>query len=187
MRNLIGLVLVIATTLTANLAFGSFGPDAASQALLQRANKTSPLEGIGTVISQSKNLVHAVYDFAVLGGVAGTAGINLVDEQGNAIALPKGAYVTNATYNIITAPVSAGDTSVSFFLLAAGDLLAASDLKTASGRTWIGPVTAGVPVGTAATWLGPTTSVNGSSVALVLVGSNLTAGKINLFLEYVIQ
>ncbi len=44
-----------------------------------------------------------------------------------------------------------------------------------------------VPVGTAATWVGPVTAVGGTQPWVNLTGSNLTAGKFNVFIEYVIH
>lgn len=200
MRNFLTLVALTGVMLLGTNSFAIFPQDAPQQALLKRANNVDPLPGIGNVVNWTKNMVRATYDFSVQGSPAvNSVGLSLLDDQGNTIALPAGAIITNATFNVLTAVKSAGNSSVAVYLLTAGDILASSTFGQLAGFQWNKGFTAGVPVGTAATWLGPTTvagpfasapgvMVGGSSVALVVsAGSLLSQGKFELFLEYVIQ
>ena len=178
--------LLFSLSLVAALVFGVnsfaiFPQDTFSQALLTRANNYDPLPGIGNVINKTKNLLRCTYDFSVLGGAATTIG--LLDDQGNAAILPKGAIVTNAVVNVLTA-MSQTTSSVLFTVLSGGDVVA---LKAPSSYITGGTFVAGVPVGTAATWVGPVTATMGTHPSITISQSVLTAGKLELFLEYVIQ
>lgn len=158
-----------------------FPNDSTGNALLASVNTRAPDEGLGTVVHKTKNLLCAVYDFAVNGGLVST--INLVDDQGNPAILPKGALVTNVVARVITAATSGGSATVSLGLLTAIDLMAA----TAVASLTLGANVAGVPVGTAATWVGPVTATGGTQVTAGIAVAALTAGKIKYFIEYVIQ
>ena len=171
-------IIALATMLSCGNAFAIFAADSKSQALLSRANAADPLPGIGSVINATKNMMRVTYDQAVL---AATGSLALVDDQGNPALLPKGAIVTNVVMNVITQPLPS-TSSIALQLLVAADLMA----EKAQSSMGIGFV-AGVPVGTAATWKGPVTAAAGSAPTAVLSGSNLTAGKIEWFIEYVIQ
>lgn len=163
----------------------SFAKDTSSQALLNKANRTAPLEGIGTVVDRSKNLMVAVYDFAVSGGVSGSTNY-LLDDAGNVATLPLGAIVTNVVGDVITTMASsgAGAATISLSLLTATDLMSA---KNSAALVSSAPFVAGAPVGTAATWVGPVTSVYGSQISARIASGTVTAGKVKYFIEYVIQ
>lgn len=171
--------LVTALVLGAN-AFAIFPQDLKNQALLTRANNYDPLPGIGNIANWTKNMLRVTYDFSVLGGAATTIG--LLDDQGNAAILPKGAIVTSAVVNVLTS-VSATTSSVEVSLLTGGDLVA----NTTPTAINTGSFVAGVPVGTAATWRGPVTATMGTQPTITIAASALTAGKFEVFLEYVIQ
>lgn len=162
-------------------AHAIFPQDSTSQALLKRANVSSPLEGIGDVVNRTKSMLRYTYDFSVLGGAITST--YLVDDQGNVVSMPKGALVTNVVANIITQPLPS-TSSISLGLLTTTDLMATK----AQSSLGVGFV-AGAPVGTAATWVGPTTTQTGwlTTPVMTLTGSTLTAGKIEWFIEYVIQ
>lgn len=148
--------------------------------LLAAANNDSPLEKIGTEIHRCKNMMKVVYDFSVLGGATGD--ILLLDDQGNAAILPLNAVVTNVTCSVLTAVTSAGSATVALKLLTSADLMAATaKASLASGFV------AGAPVGTAATWVGPVTAQAGTQIKATVGTAALTAGKLNYFVEYVIQ
>lgn len=173
-------VLVLALGLFAGSAHAIFPQDSTNQNLLTRANNAAPLEGIGTVINKTKNMARYTYDFSVLSAVAGS--VFLVDDQGNAASLPKGAIVTNVVMNVLTQPLPS-TSSVSLGLLTATDLMAQKAQGSITGFV------AGAPVGTAATWVGPVVQQSGWLAAPVatITGSTLTAGKMEFFIEYVIQ
>lgn len=159
-----------------------FPKDQTSQKNLARANTFDPLPGSGTIMDRTKNIMVAVYDFAVLGGAIST--IPLVDDQGNPAVLPQGAYVTNVVAHVITACVGVSGT------LSLGTNLAASvvDLvaATAVASLTIGANIAGVPVGTAATWKGPITAVGGNNIVAAIATTPFTAGKVYFVVEYIV-
>lgn len=160
-------------------AYGNF-PDSGS-GLLSRANKASPLEGIGSVINKTKGLLVAVYDFSVEGGAVGT--IYLLDDEGNPAILPRGAVVTNVVVSTLTTLASGGATNVSIGVLNTQDLLGV----TAKGTLAAPGFDAGTPVGTAATWVGPVADNGGTQVYMTIYLNALTAGKMKIFIEYVCQ
>lgn len=172
-------VLVLSLGLFAGSAHAIFPQDSTNQALLARANKSAPLEGIGDVINRTKSMLRYTYDFSVL---ATSGSVYLVDDQGNQVSLPKGAIVTNVVMNVLTQPLPS-TTSVSLGLLTSTDLMAQKAQSAVTGFV------AGAPVGTAATWVGPVVQQSGwlANPVITLTGSTLTAGKIEFFLEYVIQ
>jgi hypothetical protein len=148
--------------------------------LLAAAIADSPLEGLGLEVHRCKNMMKVIYDFSVLGGAIGD--IFLLDDQGNKAILPTGAIVTNTVCNVITAVTSAGSATVALKLLNSADLMGATaKASLASGFV------AGVPVGTAATWVGPVTAQAGTQVKATVAVAALTAGKLQFFIEYVIQ
>ena len=174
-------LFVFTATLLA-LVFGGmsahaiFPQDPKNQALYAIMNARDPYPGLGYLLNQTKNMMRVTYDATVL---AGTGTVSLVDDQGNTAILPKGAIVTNVVANVLTAPVPT-TSSIQLNLLTAGDLMA-NKPGTITGFV------AGVPVGTAATWVGPVTAQAGTTPQAILTASTLSAGKIEWFLEYVIQ
>lgn len=176
-KYVLGFVLMLGAAIGVK-SFAIFPQDTKNQTLLSIANARDPLPGIGTIINQTKNMMRVTYDFSVLGGAATT--IALVDDQGNTAALPKGAFVTNVVANVLTQPLPS-TSSVSLYVLADQDLMATKAQSALTGSL------AGVPIGTAATWKGPITATLGSPVNALITGSALTAGKIQWFIEYVIQ
>lgn len=159
-------------------AHAIFPQDTKNQNLLTLANVRDPYPGIGSIVNWTKNMLRVTYDFSVLGGTATTVG--LLDDQGNAAFLPKGAIVTNVVMNVLTQPLPS-TSSVNLTMLTAGDLMATKPQSSITGFV------AGVPVGTAATWVGPVTAQSGTQPSAVISGSTLTAGKMEWFIEYVIQ
>lgn len=152
--------------------------DVKSQAFLATANSRAPLEGMGTLINQTKNVVRAVWDFAVQGGAVGT--VNLLDEQGNAVLLPAGAFITNVVLDVVTPATTGASGTGSLGFLSTVDLLAATAAASITG------VLAGIPVGTAATWKGPGTAAL-TPITFTIATGALTAGKFNAFIEYVVS
>lgn len=175
-------------------AHAIFGPDTASQTLLSRSNSYDPLPGLGNVINHTKNMIRYTYDFSVLGS-SGAGSIFLLDDQGLYTTLPKGAIVTNVVANIITQPLPSTSSIALGLVGATGTDLMATKVQSSLSIGFL----AGVPVGTAATWVGPVVagfatspvvgppSVDGALPFMTLTGSTLTAGKIEWFVEYVIQ
>lgn len=158
-----------------------FPSDVTSAALKLRANTTAPHEGLGDVIHKTPCLLKAVYDFTVLGGVVGD--ISLVDDAGNPAVLPLGAIVHRVMANVILGVTSTGAATVAAKVLNAADLMAA----TAKASLTTGTFVDGVPVNTAATAKGPVVATQGSTVKVTIGTTDLTAGKIQFYIHYVIQ
>lgn len=156
-----------------------FPNNARGNALLAIENVESPIEGLAMIVHKTKNLLCAVYDFAVLGGAVSS--IPLVDDQGNPAILPVGAIVTNVVAYVVTAVTTAASGTLSLGLLTTTDLQGA----TAAGTLTLGAKVAGTPVGTAATWVGPVVTTTGTQLQASIATGALTAGKVKYFVEYV--
>lgn len=150
-------------------------------ALEQKLNTSAtagPAVGLGSQITTKKiQVMKAVYDFAKLGGASG-ATLTLKDASGGDAIIPKGAIIIGGLTDEIT-NVTVSGASISLGIETAVDLLAATAGATFSGRQAI------IPVGTAATAV-KVTSTN-AAVTATITGGTVTAGKINVFLEYLIS
>lgn len=158
-----------------------------NQTLLNRINSAAPDESSGTEIHRCKNLAKFIYDFAVQGGATGTTA-NLKDDQGNPAFLPVGAIITRSFVNVLTTFVGATAT-IAVQTVSAGDLLAATAVASFTAAANI----EGKATGTAANFSGPVvaTSVTlngtqGGPVNVVIATAALTAGKMAIYVEYVI-
>lgn len=142
--------------------------------LRQQADIDSPLEGLGTEVHRTKNLIKGVWEFAVQGGAVGA--ILLKDDLGNPCKLPLGAIITGGMIDILTAMASAGGAgTMALGMNTASDIKAAVDADTLSGRVAI------IPVSTAATAVKLTAD---RQLTLTVAVEALTAGKIAVYLEY---
>lgn len=159
-----------------------FQNDSGGAALRTSANNHSPLEGLGEAVHKTKNLLKCILDFAVLGGAVGD--LLLLDDAGNAAILPKGAIVTRSWANVLTSVTSSGSATVALKLLATADLMAATAKASLVSSA---PFCEAKQDGTAANFVGPVTALPGSQVTATVGTAALTAGKIQYFLEYVIQ
>lgn len=142
-----------------------------------RIASTSPYEGMDKFVNQKRGVLKLQYDFATLGGAVGS--YTLKDENGDTPILPINAIITQGYLDIITACVStSNDGTIALTANSAGDLLAAVDADTKSG------VSALIPVGTAATMVKCTAA---RSIVLAIATHALTAGKFNVFIEFVLS
>jgi len=140
---------------------------AGKKTLLNKMNSTAQLVRLGMALEGQVGCARAMYDFAVQGGAIST--INLVDEEGNAIALPNNAIITSVFIDVVTAMVSSGGSgTISLGANTTTDLRLAVDADTLSG------VSAGIPVGTAATAVKLTAERN---LTVSIATQALTAGK----------
>lgn len=149
--------------------------------MLTAAQKTqfgtkSPLEGLGLALNKKRGTLKCVYDFAVLGGAVST--INLVDDDGNPAVLPSKAIITQVYSDVVTAPTSGGSATMSLGANTTVDLLAATAVASWTGTQ------AGIPVGTAATMVKLTAQRN---IVMAIAVAALTAGKINVFVDFVLS
>lgn len=147
---------------------------------LNRMNSVASKTQLGTRLRNGKGSIKAIYDVSASPTDRGSVGShNFLDEDGNAIVIPKGAIITQVYIDIITAFTStSNDGTVAINANSAGDLLAAVDADTLSG------VSAGVPVGTAATMV--KTTADRTIQATVAVHKLLT-GKMHCFIDYVLS
>jgi len=146
---------------------------------LQKAEwrNSAPYEGLEQRLNQKRGVLKAVWDFAVQGGAVST--LALLDENGDAALLPDNAIVVQCYVDVITAMASAGGAgTLALDSEGAGDLLGAVDADTLSG------VNAGIPVGSAATMIKLTAQ---RQVSMTIAVEALTAGKISVFVEFVLS
>lgn len=136
---------------------------------------------LGTLLTKTRNLLVAKYSFAVLGG-SSSADISLVPNLGfpKILAkLPSRAIVTNVWLDIITQPVSGGSATVAIKSEAAADMLAA----TAKASLPVS-IKQGIPFGSSvSTFLRMTAE---RTIKATIGTADLTAGKFNVYIEYVI-
>lgn len=120
---------------------------------------------------QASRVARVVYDFATDGGAVGSINLGAI--------LPIKAVVKNAFLDVVTAMTSAGGAgTIRLDSEAAGDLLAAVDADTLSGRVQ------GVPTGAVATMK----KMTAARQLVVTIGVEaLTAGKFVLFVEYFVS
>ena len=145
------------------------------QAILNtKMNVASFTTQSGTKLHRTLNCVNARYDFSVHGGAVGT--INLDDEDGNNIVLPSGAIIWDGVIDILTGMTSTGNNgTIALDSNAAGDLKAAVDADTLSGRV------ATIPVGTAAASIKLTAD---RTLTVTIATNPLLTGKFDLYLFY---
>lgn len=149
-----------------------------------RANNTSPLEGIGTILNRTKNMMVVVWDFATAGGAAST-NVQLVDDQGNAATLPYGSIVQSVAGVVLTGLSGPTSAVVQLSLLTSADMTAAlAKSSLTSGAFFVGKPLGGASAGL---WVGPVTASAGTRLQLNVNASGTTGGKIKFFIEYVIQ
>lgn len=127
------------------------------------------------VVGQKKWVLKGTYDFSLQGG-AGSTTYNLRNQYANALKLPKGAIIHNCVIDVVTAPTTAGSASITI-----GTGQSTNDLKVSASTGTFSGLMACVPVGTAATSIKLTAD---RTPTLSVVGSALTAGKINVLVEY---
>lgn len=116
------------------------------------------------------------YDFADLGGATGA--LTLTDENNNALTLPDNACIARAYVESLTTGASSGSATIKLGFTGDDDaFIAATAMNhatyTAEGVT---ELTAGIPVKTSAE----------VSVLATVATAALTAGKFNVYVEYVV-
>jgi hypothetical protein len=149
--------------------------------IVANADKFAPNEGMGSALHKTMCMLKCVYDFSVLGGAQGA--ISLKDDLGNTAKLPTGAVVVHAWAYVKTNVTSGGSATVSLDLLATADLQAATAKATLVTTT---PFIIGKPIRTGATVVGPVTALDGTTVTATIATADLTAGKIEYYIEYFI-
>ncbi len=141
---------------------------------------------LGTQLQEKKkHMIRAQYDYAVQGGAVGV--IELLDVDGKKAQIPGGAIITGCLLDVITAPntPTANGTVLSF-----SSGIVGGDLKAAAGFTSSytpSGLKACIPVGTAATAIKYGTVTQNYTPSMTISSVALTAGKINLWIEYILS
>lgn len=151
---------------------------AAKKFLLNKGVTNAPSVKLGDELSKEKNVVKCVYDFSVGGGDVGD--IELKDMDGKSVVLPDNAIVTHAFAHILTTCTSGGAATVAVKSEGAGDIMAATAVASLTAGAFID----GVPANTAATV--KLMSADRTVKATIAVAA-LTAGKLNVFITYVLS
>lgn len=182
MKKFIGF-LILALTLTVMPKNSSAATLAEVNACEYGLNLASPGQMQKCLLGSKiqKGRVHSMkgtWNFAVDGG-SSAAAIGLKGPNGKALTLPNKAIVRDCIIDVITAPTSAGSATI-----AIGTGQAANDLKVAAAYSGFSALMACVPVGTAATAIKLTAD---RSPTLTIATAPLTAGKINVIIDYEIS
>lgn len=132
------------------------------------------LESPAAIGLTAGRVAKAQYLFATHGGAQGTISLG--------VQLPINAIVLDGMMEVLTAPTSGGAATIAVQTEAANDIITAAAI---SGAPWS---TLGrkdiIPVGTAATSKKMTAARN---ISIVIGTADLTAGKFNVFLRYVVS
>jgi hypothetical protein len=137
---------------------------------------------LGTQMVDKKiQVLKGTYDFSVVGGSAGTA-YNLKDTDGKDAKIPANAVITDCVIDVVTAPTSGGSATISI-----GTGIAATnvDLKAATAYGSYSGLVACIPTGSAATMIKTSSEV--TPALSIGAAAALTAGKINVLLQYILS
>lgn len=160
-------------------AFGalppSFTPNANSEFDMNKYMGAVPYKySLGTQLRQAHNTAVGIYNFALVGGT----NKSLV----TGITLPSKAIVRSVFFDVLSTPTTAGTSELGFYV--STSVLAAPDLKGYTAlASWTGRV-AGTPDDTVSKMIKLTGQ---KQVYAVVSGSALLAGKIKVFVDYVIS
>lgn len=138
---------------------------------------------VGTLINKTSNVLIAKYSYAVQGGST-AADISLLTDltDSNSLAiLPAKSIIRNAWLQILTQPASPGVDTLAIRVNGAGDIYPAT-----AGNFLAGNFYQGTPAGTTTTFI----KLSAASTVKLRLGlatnSQLTAGKFNVIIDYLI-
>lgn len=138
---------------------------------------------LGTqTIDKKVQVLKLVYDFSVLSGSASTV-YSLKDTDAKNAVIPANALIVDCMIDVITAPTSLSSSLT--LAIGTGVGAASTELKTATAIGSYTGIVACVPVGSAATAI----KIASAVTPTLSVGSqgDLTAGKINVLLQYILS
>lgn len=134
---------------------------------------------LGTqLVDKKTQVLKAQYSYAASGGAVGE--VSLLDTDGKPAKLPDNAVIKNCLIDVVTAPSSTSSAAT----IALGTGLSATDLKAATAIASYSGLVACVPVGSAATSIKMTDE---HTVKATIAAHPLTAGIINVFIEYFVS
>jgi hypothetical protein len=145
---------------------------------LNRMNSHAFKYELGSELDKKPGMLKAVYDFSTQGGAIGD--ISLKDVEGAAAILPSGAIVTKVFIDVVTAVTSDGAATVAVKSEGAGDMLSA----TAKASFTLAALLAGVQDGAVGNMIRMTAD---RTIKITVAAADLTAGKLNVFIEYVLR
>lgn len=143
-------------------------------------NNEAPVEGLAGLVQQKLGCLKAIWDASVDGGAAGGT-YTLKDEDGKAVVIPPGAIITWGYIDVITPLVNDGAGEFAIDFIQGGSpttLLQQQDMSGISG------IISAAQNGSTNTML-KLTDLTLLQVSTVF--ANFTAGKLVVFLEFVIS
>lgn len=157
-----------------------------TQFVLDNDSNAGPAMRLGTQITQERIQVKkCVYDYAVLGGGTTATPLTLKDTDGGPCALPAAALILGGYLDVVTDPTATVYTNSTLSWSTgsgASDLLAGKRYTAFTSTLGNTQITL-IPVGTTATMIKTRGIVNPK----LTVNGILTAGKINLFIQYLLS
>lgn len=151
-----------------------------SEFVLNHSSSAAQKVQLGTLINKTPNLLVAKYSYAVQGGstIADISLLTNLNDKKSYAVLPNKAIIKNVWLDVLTQPVATGSATVAVKASSAGDLLG----TTAKAAMPVGMLQ-GVPAGTTTTFIKLSAQ---KTVKATVATSPLTAGKFNVYIEYVI-
>ncbi len=147
--------------------------------LLNHMNITAQKSNLGDELQKTKNVLKCMYDFSVQGGAVSS--INLFQDIKTKLLaqLPSKAVIINSFIDVVTNPTSGGGATIALTSgESAADVLAATAFGSVTGFVQ------GIQNNAVANFK-KTTALR--TVQAVIAAAALTAGKFNLYLEYVLS
>lgn len=160
-------------------AFGHTNDYDTEYRLNNRMGAVASKAQLGTLIDKTVNLVVGKYSFATQGGATGSVNLyrNLKDTSSK-VVIPSKAIIKRVWVDVLTNPTSGGSATIALTTgQTAADLLAATLYSSVTG------LVDGKPDGTAAKMIKATAD---RTVSATIATAALTAGKFNVYIEYVL-
>lgn len=145
---------------------------------INRMNSVAQKHQLGSLLHKNVNVVVGKYSFAVQGGAVGT--VNLLSDLNDSkstITIPDNAVIKKVYIDVLTDPTSGGSATVAVRLQSAGDLKGATAIASFTG------IMDGVPAGAAANMIKLSAD---RTLQATIATAALTAGKFNVYVEYVL-
>lgn len=175
---LVGFLTFLAVVMLPSKSFALLPSNATVKQVLNTSATGGPSVLLGTQLTDNKvQVLKCTYSFATQGGAVSTINTKAVD--GLNCTLPAGSIVKKVVAHTITAPTSGSSATLAFSALTSGDLVP----QDGQGAYSLNGLKLGVPDSSAIFRL---TSTASKVVTATIGAAALTAGKIELFIEYYI-
>lgn len=172
---------IFALLATGQLFAASVITDSGGGYELNRASTLNRKYSVGTHLANGTFGVKGQWSFAVSGGAASTD-IYLLDAEGLRVSLPAKSIVTNCLIDVATAPTAATTSGGATFLLK-------SNGESLKGLTYNASLTTTAPIACTPTGsVGQMLKIASETFPVLRTTSEaMTAGKINVWLQYVLS